>query len=131
MQYARLNSRSTVLTSAGWCKPDCQTEVFGVDRHGKVVPQPVSISHLREPARAVFVARFFLHRFEVGSSSPFSLSFDDLFFSTDLTNAAFVESRSLTTHTADKKRIARADLVAEAGDGLEEAGDFVDAQDDG
>jgi hypothetical protein len=56
MQYARLNSRSTVLTSAGWRKADCQTEVFGVDRHGKVVPQRVSISHLREPTRAVFLA---------------------------------------------------------------------------
>ncbi|KAH8753994.1 hypothetical protein F5882DRAFT_308461 [Hyaloscypha sp. PMI_1271] len=53
------------------------------------------------------------------TASALSLSFDDLFFSTDLTNAAFVGSQvRLSIHTADNKRIACADSVAEAGEGM-------------
>lgn len=56
-------------------------------------------------------------KFDRITASPFSLSFDDLFISTDPTNVAFIGGRSLTIHVADKTRIACASFVVEVNDG--------------
>ena len=56
MPSALLTDNSTVLAADGWCKPDEQPEIFGVDRHGKVVPRPITMKRLREIARVVFLA---------------------------------------------------------------------------
>jgi hypothetical protein len=56
MLCARLSKISTVLTAAGWCKPESQSEIFGVDRHGKVVSRPVSFAHSSQSAKLVFLS---------------------------------------------------------------------------